>query len=50
MWCLTIPKLLHAILGLNQIVQVKAEWFDEPEWWEMFCCRLTLVKDAAKAR
>ena len=37
-------------IGLNQIVQVKAEWFDEPEWWEMFCCRLTLVKDAAKAR
>lgn len=37
-------------IGLNQIVQVKAEWFDEPEWWEMFCFRLTLVKDAAKAR
>lgn len=37
-------------IGLNQIVQMKAEWFDEPEWWEMFCCRLTLVKDAAKAR
>lgn len=20
-------------IGLNQIAQVKAEWFDEPEWW-----------------
>ena len=37
-------------IGLNQIAQVKEDWFDEPEWWEMFCKRLALVKDAAKAR
>ena len=37
-------------IGLNQIAQVKAEWFDEPEWWEMFSRRLALVKDAARAR
>lgn len=34
-------------IGLNQIAQVKAEWFDEPEWWEMFCKRLDTVKSAA---
>ena len=37
-------------IGLNQIAQVKEEWFDEPEWWEMFRRRLAVVKNVAKAR
>lgn len=37
-------------IGLNQIAQVKEEWFDEPEWCEMFSRRLDVVKNAAKAR
>lgn len=38
------------VVGLNQIAQVKEEWFNEPEWWEMFCVRLALVKNVARAR
>lgn len=34
------------VVGLNQIAEVKAEWFDDPARWQMFCRRLAEVKNA----
>ncbi|MBP5639619.1 MAG: hypothetical protein J6X55_09075 [Victivallales bacterium] len=31
-------------VGLNQIAEVKAEWFPHPAWWKMFSNRLDVVK------
>ena len=31
-------------VGLNQISEVKEEWFDEPDKWEMFQKRLSYLK------
>ena len=31
-------------VGLNQTAEVKAEWFDDPEWWRMFCRRLAELR------
>ena len=33
-------------VGFNQIAEVKAEWFDDPARWQMFCSRLAEVKNA----
>ena len=35
-------------VGLNQIAEVKAEWFDDPARWQMFCRRLEELKEAAE--
>ena len=40
-------EAVHAV-GLNQTAEVKAEWFDDPAWWEMFCKRLELLKSVGK--
>ncbi len=33
-------------VGLNQIAEVKAEWFDDPARWRMFCNRLEVLRNA----
>ena len=35
-------------VGFNQTAEVKAEWFEDHAWWEMFCKRLELLKSAGK--
>ena len=35
-------------VGLNQIAEVKAEWFDDPARWQMFRSRLEELKEAAE--
>ena len=32
-------------VGLNQIAEVKPEWFEDSAQWQMFCNRLAVVKD-----
>ena len=34
-------------VGLNQIAEVKPEWFDDALGWQMFCRRLAVIKEAA---
>ena len=42
-------NMLHlsmVTIGLNQIVEVKEEWFDDTPWAEMFWKRMELVKES----
>ena len=34
-------------VGLNQIAEVKPEWFEDALRWQMFCNRLAVIKEAA---
>ncbi len=34
-------------VGLNQIAEVEREWFEDTMQWQIFCNRLSLVKDAS---
>ena len=34
-------------VGLNQIVEIKPEWFEDAAQWQMFCRRLGVIKEAA---
>ena len=40
-------EAVHAV-GLNQIAEIKPEWFEDAAQWQMFCNRLSLVMDACK--
>ena len=35
-------------VGLNQIAEIRPEWFEDAAQWQMFCIRLSLVMDACK--
>ena len=39
-------EAVHAV-SLNQIAEVKPEWFDDALRWQMFCRRLAVLKEAA---
>ena len=34
-------------VGLNQIAEIKPEWFEDALRWQMFCNRLAIIKEAA---
>lgn len=35
-------------VGLNQVEEVRREWFEEEEKWDMFCERLRILKEAER--
>lgn len=37
-------------IGLNQIMDVRPEWFNNKEWWVMFNRRLDVLKEAVAAK
>jgi hypothetical protein len=36
-------------IGLNQIADIKPEWFKNNDWWSMFNRRLDVLREAAEA-
>lgn len=39
-------EAVHAV-GLNQIAEVKSDWFEDSLRWQLFCNRLAVIKEAA---
>ena len=37
-------------IGLNQIADIKPEWFKNNDWWAMFNRRLDVLREAVTAK